>query len=142
MENTNFNKIRRAGIYVTPLLRKVIKSLSGSHSPMSVAEVLGKFRESKKPPNKATIYRLMTKLAEAGLVQESLFSDEVRRYCLIIDRGPHHHFVCQNCGKATDLPEEICNSFANSVISHLMKMGSEVSVQTIEFEGVCADCSH
>ncbi len=140
MDNNLIKKIKEAGFYTTPLIKRIVTLLHKSRSPMSVNELLDRLSKTKLSPNKTTLYRQLTKLAEAGLVQEGLFSDEVRRYCLTLDEDHHHHFVCQECGYAERLPVNVCKQVAN--LTHaLQARGHEVTTHTLDIEGLCKECA-
>ena len=140
MEKLDLSILKHEGFYITPLLKKIITVLSKTTTPLSVADILGHMKNTKLTPNKTTVYRLLTKLAEAGLVQESLFTDEVRRYCLTLDKSHHHHFVCQECGYAEELPHTICNQVAVAS-RELQKRGHEVATHVLDIEGLCKTCA-
>ena len=135
-----YKHLRDQGLYTTPLLKTILRVLKSAKGPLSVNDIRFELAKRGYKPNKTSLYRQMTKLSEAEAVQESLFTDEIRRYCLLLGRKPHHHFVCQECGCAEHLPEEICNSFENQIASYLKEKGNAVDVQTIEFEGLCQKC--
>jgi|GEM_PF-1476566 len=137
-----YKQLRDRGVYATSILKAILRTLKSSKGPLSINEIRFELGKKNFQPNKTTLYRQLTKLAEAEVVQESLFTDEIRRYCLLLGRKPHHHFVCQECGYAEHLPEEICNSFEHQIARHLAGKGNEVTVQTIEFEGLCQKCKH
>lgn len=140
MEELPFKVLKSEGFYVTPLLRRVVTILHKAKTPLSVGDMLEQMKRSKLKPNKTTLYRLLTKLAEAALVQESLFTDEVRRYCLTLDKSHHHHFICQECGYSEELPKDICDQVA--IVSHDLKnRGFEIISHNMDIEGLCKTCA-
>ena len=141
MKNDAYKNLRQQGIYATRLLKTIVRILKSAKGPLSINEIRFELGKKGFQPNKTTLYRQLTKLSEAEVVQESLFTDEIRRYCLLLGRKPHHHFVCQECGYAEDLPDEICNIFEHQITRYLANRGNKVLVQTIEFEGLCKKCT-
>ena len=132
--------LKENNIYATKLLKAIIAILNKAKGPLSVNEIL--FFLNKKAINvdKSTVYRQLTKLSTVEIVQESLFTDEIRRYCLLINKKPHHHFICQNCGYAEILPSEVCNSFAKEIDKYIIKNDNKIFIKIIEFEGLCKKC--
>jgi Fe2+ or Zn2+ uptake regulation protein len=140
MKKLPFERFREKGLYITPFLKKTVTVLSKSRAPLSVAELCSRITEKGKHPLKPTMYRLMTKLAETGLVQEGLFSDEIRRYTLTPEGEHYHHFFCQRCGYAERLPSNICKQVEN-LARALKSRGNEIFTHTVELEGLCAKCA-
>ncbi len=48
----------------------------------------------------ATVYKSLHALERAGLVRELTLGQAVR---FEYNAGPHHHFVCERCGRVEDL---------------------------------------
>lgn len=140
MEKLPFEVLKSEGFYLTTLLRRVITLLHKAKTPLSVPDILEQMRRSTLKPNKTTLYRLLTKLAESALVQESLFTDEVRRYCLTLSKSHHHHFVCQECGYSEELPGDICNQVAIES-KKLKDRGFEIISHNMDIEGLCKHCA-
>lgn len=101
------NEIRAAGMRSTAPRISVLERLRRADSPLSHAEIT----EELLPLgfDRATIYRNLVDLAEAGLVSRVELGDHVWRYEV---RGPepregegeHPHFVCNDCGTVSCLP--------------------------------------
>ena len=82
----------------------------------------------------ATVYRNLKQLVDAGLVNML----ETNRDCVHYDAdtSPHAHFICEKCGKITD----IC--VGGGPIEHLKEMGYEVKREKTVLYGVCPDCKN
>lgn len=132
-ETLRVNKMR-----MTPLVKKIIPVFLAAKKPLSVEELL--FLINPLRPNKTTLYRQMQKMREVGLLQETIFSDAVRRYCLV-RKDHHHHFICQRCGAAEDLPKGACESVMNPLTEKLKKRGLKILKHALEVEGLCVKCA-
>lgn len=101
------NEIRATGMRSTAPRISVLERLRRADAPLSHAEIT----EELLPLgfDRATIYRNLVDLAEAGLVSRVELGDHVWRYEV---RGPepregegeHPHFVCNDCGTVSCLP--------------------------------------
>lgn len=99
--------IRAAGLRATPARAATLLLLRRSDSPLThadVAEALG-----ASGIDKATVFRNLNDLAEAGLLRRAELGDHVWRFEAIqpdeaSDRG-HPHFVCVDCGTVTCLDD-------------------------------------
>lgn len=101
------DEIRAAGMRSTAPRISVLERLRRAKAPLSHAEITQELVPLGF--DRATIYRNLVDLAEAGLVARVELGDHVWRYEL---RGPtprdgegeHTHFVCNDCGTVSCLP--------------------------------------
>ncbi|HUJ63521.1 MAG TPA: Fur family transcriptional regulator [Kofleriaceae bacterium] len=98
--------VRGKGLRATPSRLAVLELLRASDSPMSHGDVAD--RLASQAWDRATIYRNLTDLAEAGLVRRTDVGDHVWRFEAVSgehEAGSHPHFVCTECGTVECLPE-------------------------------------
>lgn len=98
--------VRSKGLRATPSRLAVLDLLRHSDVPMSHGDVADRLAEH--PWDRATIYRNLTDLVEAGLVRRTDVGDHVWRFEAISsdhDAAAHPHFVCTECGTVSCLPE-------------------------------------
>jgi Fur family ferric uptake transcriptional regulator len=104
-------RLRAAGLRATPSRAAVLDALTATGAPMSHADVCDRLAQSEF--DRATIYRNLTDLADAGLVRRHDLGDRLWRYELAdrphdehADDDAHHpHFVCTACGGVECLPD-------------------------------------
>jgi Fur family ferric uptake transcriptional regulator len=102
--------IRDAGLRVTAPRVAVLRSLFSVSTPQSHADVME--RLSGDGWDRATIYRNLIDLTEAGIVRRADLGDHVWRF--EAQRAPkeehaaaaHPHFMCNECGNVVCLPGE------------------------------------
>jgi Fur family ferric uptake transcriptional regulator len=100
--------IRAAGLRATPSRLAVLELLRDRDAPMSHGDVAERLASHPGAWDRATIYRNLTDLAEAGLVRRTDLGDHVWRFEPVRDDHPrdtHPHFVCTECGVVECLPE-------------------------------------
>lgn len=98
--------VRAKGLRATPSRLAVLELLRVSDAPMSHGDVAD--RLATQAWDRATIYRNLTDLAEAGLVRRTDVGDHVWRYEAVSgdhEASAHPHFVCTECGTVECLPE-------------------------------------
>jgi Fur family ferric uptake transcriptional regulator len=98
--------VRAKGLRATPSRLAVLELLRSSDTPMSHADVADQL--ASQAWDRATIYRNLTDLAEAGLVRRTDVGDHVWRFEAVSEEhasGAHPHFVCTECGTVECLPE-------------------------------------
>ena len=90
------------------------------------------------PPDlgRATVYRILKILVEAGVLCRVMLEDDELHYQLS-HRGHHHHLLCVECGLSQDLTGcDIEDALANASALH----GFELSGHRLEVYGRCRDC--
>ena len=98
-------ELRGAGLRATPSRLAVLDVLRASDAPVSHGDVAD--RLASQAWDRATIYRNLTDLAEAGLARRTDVGDHVWRFEAASSRHgeAHPHFVCTACGAIECLPE-------------------------------------
>lgn len=100
--------LREAGLRATAARTAVFQCLIEAGGPLSHAEVCDRLAESGF--DRATVYRNLADLTEAGLVRRTDLGDHLWRFELAtavahpVDEA-HPHFVCTACGTVACLPE-------------------------------------
>ncbi len=91
--------LKKAGLKATLPRLKILEILeASSHPHLTAEEVYQKLREAGEEVGLATVYRVLTQFAEAGLVLRHNF--EGGRAVFELNEGRHHdHMVCLECGK-------------------------------------------
>ncbi|MBX3162045.1 MAG: transcriptional repressor [Deltaproteobacteria bacterium] len=99
--------VRSRGLRATPSRLAVLELLRASDAPMSHGEVAD--RLASQSWDRATIYRNLIDLADAGLVRRTDVGDHVWRFEARVPGDEHEtahpHFVCVECGSVECLPE-------------------------------------
>jgi Fur family ferric uptake transcriptional regulator len=123
---------------VTPQRLRVAEVLFGTHHHVSAEEILARLRERRRPVGKATVYRTLELLREAGLIREHDFGEGFKRYEPRPTRPHHEHLVCTRCGKVIE--------FVAPEIERVEREVAELhafapSHHKVEIYGLCSDCS-
>ncbi|WP_125573874.1 Fur family transcriptional regulator [Levilactobacillus huananensis] len=82
-----------------------------------------------------TVYRNLKEFEEVGIVEQNTEQERARvKYQCDAQHSHHHHFICQNCGKVTELQMCPMAFFTDQL------PGCEVTGHSFELYGLCADC--
>ena len=98
--------VRASGLRATPSRLAVLQLVRASDSPVSHGDVADRLQSHAW--DRATIYRNLVDLAEAGLLRRTDVGDHVWRFEAVTeghDAERHPHFVCTECGSVECLPE-------------------------------------
>jgi Fur family transcriptional regulator, ferric uptake regulator len=130
--------IRGRQLRATPSRVAVLALLRGEGQPLSHADVAE--RLAAQGWDRATIYRNLTDLAEAGLLARADLGDHVWRFEAVAGghaQARHPHFVCTECGSVACLPGlEISLGAARGAPRAVRQRQVEVQVK-----GVCDACA-
>lgn len=95
------------GLRVTEQRMAILRELARLRIPASHPELTE--RLAGPGLDRATIYRNLLSLTEAGLLVKTQLGDNVWRFELPTEKsaehGSHPHFVCNDCGDVACLPE-------------------------------------
>ena len=93
-------RLRRADQRYTPGRRAIVELLVSTGHPVSIGDIADRLPGLPR----SSAYRHLTDLETAGLVRRVAASDEFTRFELAEDLTEHHHhLMCVNCGKVTDV---------------------------------------
>lgn len=138
------SRLRSAGLRATPARIAVYGALLGTDAPMSHAEVCDAVEGGGF--DRATVYRNLVDLAEAGLLRRADLGDHVWRFERKADGADpadegHPHFVCSECGGVTCLPDDaVTVGRAANLPRSLRDAGGRGARVAIQIRGTCDDC--
>lgn len=126
--------LRQAGLKSTPGRRAVLGVLEKTSSPLSPEQIQTKV--GSEICDRATVYRILESLGEAGLVQRVILGGKTL-YLPEESNHHHHHIVCRKCRSTVCLDE--------CLISPLEKKAKQLGFHDIrhslQLTGLCDRCS-
>lgn len=117
--------------------RELLEHVFARHSHFDAEELIEKLKGAKKPVSRATVYRTLSKLVDAGLLQRIELGD---RTVYDHDYGypAHDHLVCEQCGSMTEFQSEELEALLERVAA---ENEFRPAGHTLVIRGVCAACS-
>jgi Fur family ferric uptake transcriptional regulator len=128
--------LREKGYRLTPQRMMVIEALHSVDGHISAEEIYTQVRAKYPYANISTVYRTLELLKKLGLVTEIALGDGRVRYHPV-EKGHHHHLVCQKCGRIVDLPESALSPLKETLL-HDYHFNADL--RHMAFFGLCADC--
>ena len=128
--------LRGAGLRSTPARIAAYRFLRDAASPVSHAEVAEELVQTGL--DKATVFRNLNDLADAGLARRTELGDHVWRFELVGADGDgkaHPHFVCVDCGSVSCVDETEMKQVAGR--KGIATLGR---VTEILLRGHCVEC--
>jgi len=134
-------RLRSLGLKVTAPRLAVLRVLERAERPLSHAEVVALVGERLLDPetgwDRATVYRNLVALVGVGLVRISSHAGGICRYEIAREAKDcsHPHFVCDDCGIVSCLPE------AEVVTKKNTRWSKSLRSAEVQFVGRCPSCS-
>lgn len=127
-------QLRRAGLRATRSRVTVLEALQSKSSPTSHPEITELLAEDGW--DRATLYRNLIDMTEAGLLRRVDLGDHVWRFELAgtHDAEAHPHFLCTACGDVSCLPA--LRLPAGTDLPRALQQGQV----TIQLRGLCDAC--
>ncbi len=117
----------------TPQRLAILDYLEGNTSHPSAEEIYRFVSKKYQSMSFATVYNTLNALTKKGALRELTIDPERKRYDP--DTSRHHHFICVNCGKIFDVPDEIRVDLPKAMQENFVVEGHH-----IEFHGYCPTC--
>ena len=131
-------RCREAGLRRTKALEELLTTLLESARPMTLAELVASARLADQC-DKATVFRLLQRLVEHGIVRRLGLHERAAYFTLLLPGRHSDYLICTACGSIEaitapcpvhELEEEIRN-----------KTGFRNLYHELEFFGLCPHCA-
>jgi Fe2+ or Zn2+ uptake regulation protein len=126
--------LQDGGLRCTPQRYAVMAFLMEHTSHPTAAEIFKAVNRSDPRCSRATTYNNLRDLVQAGLVREVAVEGRAARFDA--NDMPHHHFICDRCGKVEDLDWYDVPRPASGVLGKRVLRECEII-----FRGLCARCA-
>src|SRR3954447_7934938 len=123
-----------SGLRNTPQRQAVMAFLMKQAGHPTAAEIFAAVNRVDPRSSRATIYNNLRDLVQAGLVREVAMEGRAARFDA---KGmPHHHFICDRCGKVEDLEwYEVPKPASGSLGKRTLRECELI------FRGLCTKCA-
>lgn len=118
---------------VTAHLRCTYEAVATAADHPTAREVFSRVRESLPTVSLGTIYRNLDKLCRQGELRILRLESGAAHYDAML--APHDHFVCESCGRLTDVAARGAEAFTD-----LEAMGCRVRRASMVMYGTCGEC--
>lgn len=136
MTVTAARRLRQAGQRVTNQRLAVSAALAETRQQVTAQELWERMRPGHPSLGRATVFRTLESLSEAGLARRLERDGHVYAY-VACRPAHHHHLSCRVCGTVTEVGEELVVDLSRRARREL---GFEIEDARLDFYGVCRDC--
>jgi Fe2+ or Zn2+ uptake regulation protein len=139
MHSVAERRLRRIDQRYTSGRRAIVDLLVTAGHPVSIEDIA----EHLPGLPRSSAYRHLTNLHAAGLIRRVTANDEFTRFELAEDLTEHHHhLLCINCGKVTDvtLPAGSEQQVTGAISKLADAEGFQAHSHRLDVLGLCAAC--
>lgn len=130
--------LRGRGLRFTPERRAILAEVLVRAGHFDPEELYVSLRGKERRVSRASVYRTLPLMVEAGIVERVERTDKHAHYERTLGKEHHDHMLCVACGRVIefysgpieDLQDEVCRKHRFEGISH-----------TLEITGYCAKCA-
>lgn len=127
---------RRAGVKLTHQRLEIFLEAARSTEHPDAETIFRAVRRRMPTVSLDTVYRTLWLLIDLGLL--TTLGPPLGRARFDANLGPHHHFVCTNCGLTRDFTSKELDGLR--IPESVRRMG-RVEVARVEVRGLCNECS-
>lgn len=127
--------LRAQGFRVTPQRQTILDAVCAGGGHTSLPEIYARVQAVSPAINLATVYRTLDFLQQAGLIVAAEIGGQA--VYEIAGPKPHHHLVCQACGRVEEIDSGLVEAFFAAIAqAHAF----DVDVHHLVLSGRCAQC--
>src|ERR1035437_1475450 len=127
--------IRRKGLRRTGQRDRIVQAAFAKDEHFTAEELFARVRKSRSNISRATVYRTLGLLVEAGLLRAIDLGDDHTTYDPnFLDKPSHNHLVCIDCGRVVEF-EDTHIELLNDCMTR--RLGYRPVRQSIKIEATC-----
>lgn len=127
--------IGEKGLRRTSQRDAIVEAAFSTQEHFTAEGLLAMSRKIDSSVSRATVYRTLPLLVEAGLLREMHFGKDYRFYDPnFIDRPNHNHLICLDCNKIVEFEDRHMEVLENCITTRL---GFSPIEKTLRIEGKC-----
>jgi Fe2+ or Zn2+ uptake regulation protein len=127
--------LRQRGGRVTTCRRTILETFLGAGGHVTAEALTAQVQASQPDVHESTVYRFLDELERLGVVDHVHLGHGRAVYHLTDE--PHHHLVCERCGRVVEVPDALFDDLDARVRK---RYGFAIRSHHFAVVGRCADC--
>ncbi len=107
--------LKTQNLKYTPERAETLNAIIERDDVFEVEELMAEMRKRGYRVSKATIYRTIKLLQDAGIITQALFDTKQAHYQLIYGKAPRDYIVCMKTGKHIEFTDEELNRLRDRI---------------------------
>lgn len=129
-------RLAAAGERVTPQRLLIAERLAAAGRQLTATELYERVRRAEPTIGRATVFRTLETLVDAGVVRRLEQDGHVYAY-VACQPEHHHHLSCTSCGRVEEIEEAYVRPIAERLAAD---RGFEIDDARLDFYGRCSRC--
>lgn len=129
--------LRGSDLRATPGRIAVLREARADPGHFDADELFIRLRSKGIRVSKATVYRTLSSLVDAGLLAQSTFGENHAHYESTLDREHHDHLVCLRCGRVIEFRSDDIEALQDTLCR---ERGFEPHDHELRIFGHCRQC--
>ena len=129
--------LSQAGLRISQGRELVFSQVMSAHGHFTAEELVKFCLKKKIGVSRATVYRVLGDLLEAGIIRETAFGDKHHHFEHVYDEKPHHHAQCVRCHRFIEFPDRKEDKVYHAFLE---KQGFKILGHEMHFYGICKRC--
>lgn len=130
---TDFLRSKRKNI--TPERMDILSEVLKQKGHFKIEDIILKMSIAQNPISRATVYRTIKTIEEAGLIKYIRSINDEKIY--EVQTEHHDHMICEKCGKIIEFHNEELEALQNAICQ---SYGFTPCRHTMKIFGLCEDC--
>lgn len=133
---TLIERVRQHGLRLTQQRSVILRALCELHGHAGAEKIYDRVRVRHGDVDLSTVYRTLEKLRDLRILSQT----DLGRGCAefeVMAAQPHHHLVCQSCGRVVDLDHSY---LAPAEAAIRRDFGFEPALDHFAIFGLCQSC--
>jgi len=115
----------------------IVEAAMARRGHFPIEDLVSDLRRRGIRGSKATVYRTLPLLAEAGILQPAIITGDMTRYEMTFGREHHDHMVCRGCGRVVEFEFEAFEILQREIAA---RHGFSLEGHLHQLWGRCRDC--
>ena len=118
----------------------IVHEIFADHEHFDIDEIVARLSKPRdgRRVSRATIYRTIAQLEEAGLIRKVARANDREVYEHDYGYPQHDHFICERCDKLIEFQNEEISAILEKVA---LDHGFRMTGHRLEVHGLCAECA-
>lgn len=129
--------LRKSGFRWTNQRALIVREALETHDHFTAEELLDLCRKKDPKVSRATVYRTLSVLEDAGFVEGLETGDGGRRFEHVLGHEHHDHMVCLECEKIIEFRDDELERRQELAAR---RVGFKIQRHSLRLYGLCKDC--
>jgi Fur family transcriptional regulator, ferric uptake regulator len=129
--------LHKKDLRLTEARAAIVEAALARQGHYPIEELIADLKQRGIRGSKATVYRTLPLLAEAGILEPAIVAGDAKSYETTFGRHHHDHLLCGRCGKVVEFEFEAFEILQKEVAA---RYGFRLEGHHHELVGTCPDC--